>query len=75
MQVVYELLTKAKAKDFDNGRSPIAIAAGAIYIASVLSNQRRTQAEIAAVCGVTEVTIRNCYKQMVEMLDIDFNEV
>lgn len=75
MKVVYDLLVKAKEKDFDNGRSPIAIAAGAIYIASVICNQRRTQAEIAAVCGVTEVTIRNCYKQMVELLSINFNEL
>ncbi|MEK6851477.1 MAG: transcription initiation factor IIB, partial [Candidatus Thermoplasmatota archaeon] len=42
----------------------------AIYIASILSNERRTQREVAEVAGVTEVTIRNRYKELTERLGI-----
>ena len=46
------------------------VAAAAIYIASILCNERRTQREVADVAGVTEVTIRNRYKELTEKLGI-----
>jgi len=46
------------------------VAAAAIYIASIQCNQRRTQREVADVAGVTEVTIRNRYKELTERLGI-----
>ena len=49
----------------------ILIAAAAIYIASILCGDRRTQREVADVAGVTEVTIRNRYKELAEELDIE----
>ena len=72
-QEIHSIITKAKEKEFDNGRAPAAIAAAAIYIACLLKGQRRTQSEIAAACGVTEVTIRGCYKEMVKILEIDLS--
>ncbi|MCX6667794.1 MAG: transcription initiation factor IIB, partial [Euryarchaeota archaeon] len=35
-----------------------------------LCGERRTQREVAEVAGVTEVTIRNRYKELAEKLDI-----
>jgi transcription initiation factor TFIIB len=46
------------------------MAAASLYIASVLCGERRTQREIADVAGVTEVTIRNRYKEITKKLDI-----
>jgi len=43
----------------------------ALYISSILCGERRTQREVADVAGVTEVTIRNRYKELAEKLDID----
>jgi len=40
------------------------IAAAATYIASILCGERRTQGEIAKRAQVTEVTIRNRYKEI-----------
>ena len=37
-------------------------------IASVLTGERKTQREIAEIAQVTEVTIRNRYKELVECL-------
>ena len=47
------------------------MAAATLYIASVLCGERRTQREVADVAGVTEVTIRNRYKEIVDKLDIE----
>ena len=45
--------------------------AAAPYISPLLCGERRTQREVAGVAGVTEVTIRNRYKELAEKLDID----
>ena len=65
-----EILKQAKDKELTSGRSPTCVAAAAIYIASILSNERRTQREVADKAGVTEVTIRNRYKELTEKLGI-----
>ena len=59
------------AEEMSSGRGPTGVAAAAIYIASILCNERRTQREVADIAGVTEVTIRNRYKELTEKLGID----
>ncbi len=66
----FEILQKAAYKELTSGRGPTGIAAASLYIASVICGERRTQREIAEVAGVTEVTIRNRYKEIAEKLDI-----
>jgi len=55
-----------KSVDLDivPGRSPISVAAAAIYMASQASDDKRTQREIADIAGVADVTIRQSYKLM-----------
>ncbi len=65
-----EILQEAAEKELTSGRGPTGVAAAAIYIASILTNNRRTQREVAEVAGVTEVTIRNRYKELTEKLGI-----
>ncbi|RLI97438.1 MAG: hypothetical protein DRO96_00795, partial [Candidatus Aenigmatarchaeota archaeon] len=65
------ILKKARKKDVISGKGPCGCAAAAIYIASVLEGERRTQREVADVVGVTEVTIRNRYKEIAEALNIE----
>lgn len=66
-----EILRKAIKKGLVSGRGPTGVAAAAIYIASVLEGERRTQKEVADVAGVTEVTIRNRYRELKEKLGLD----
>ena len=66
-----EILKKAASEELTSGRGPTGMAAAALYIASVLCGERRTQREVADIAGVTEVTIRNRYKELSEKLDID----
>jgi transcription initiation factor TFIIB len=67
-EVAYKILTAAKELKLTSGRGPTGIAAAASYIASVLTGEGKTQREIAEVAQVTEVTIRNRYKELVERL-------
>jgi len=66
-----EILKEAAKHELTSGRGPTGIAAASLYIASVLCGERRTQSEISEVAGVTEVTIRNRYKELAEKMDID----
>ncbi len=66
-----EILKEATEKELTSGRGPTGVAAAAIYIASIQCNQRRTQRDVADVAGVTEVTIRNRYKELTEKLGIE----
>ncbi|HEQ79200.1 MAG TPA: transcription initiation factor IIB [Euryarchaeota archaeon] len=66
-----EILKEATDKELTSGRGPTGVAAAAIYIASIQCNQRRTQRDVADVAGVTEVTIRNRYKELTEKLGIE----
>jgi len=66
-----EILQEAAHRELTSGRGPTGMAAASLYIASVLCGERRTQREVADVAGVTEVTIRNRYKELTKKLDID----
>ncbi len=65
-----ELLGKAKKMGLTLGKDPKGLAAAALYLAAILVGERRTQREIAEVTGVTEVTVRNRYKDLVSYLDL-----
>ena len=61
----------AERRELTHGKSPSGVAAAAMYISSHLTGQIRTQREISDVSNVTEVTIRNRYKQLALGLNID----
>jgi transcription initiation factor TFIIB len=65
-EIAHKILASAKELKLTSGRGPTGIAAAASYIASVLTGERKTQREIAEIAQVTEVTIRNRYKELVE---------
>lgn len=66
-----EILKQSRAIGLTIGRDPLGLAAAAIYISSIMLDERRTQREIAEVARVTEVTVRNRYKEIVKKLGID----
>ena len=65
-----EIINTAISKNLISGRSPTGVAAAAIYIAAFILSERKSQKEIADVTGITEVTIRNRYKELCESLEI-----
>ena len=68
-----EIIKEAKEKYVTIGKDPGGIAGAALYIAGIVEKDRRTQREIAKVSRVTEVTIRNRYKELVRVLGISID--
>lgn len=66
-----DILKKARAKGIIQGKGPAGMAAAALYLSGVLNDERRTQREIAKIAHVTEVTIRNRYKELVRKLYLE----
>jgi transcription initiation factor TFIIB len=66
-----KLIEKAQKAGLTSGKSPKGIAAASIYVSSLLNAERKTQSKISEVSGVTEVTIRNRYKELVKALNLD----
>ena len=69
-QKAAKIITLAREKGFTVGKDPKGLAAAALYISAILEGERRTQLEIAKVAYVTEVTVRNRYKEIVKELNI-----
>lgn len=67
-KIAQKTLVMASQLRLTGGRGPTGMAAAATYIASVLTGERKTQREIAELARVTEVTIRNRYKSLIENL-------
>ena len=65
---------RAVDKDLVPGRSPISVAAAAIYMASQASSDKKSQKEISDIAGVAEVTIKQSYKLMIPKAAELFNE-
>jgi transcription initiation factor TFIIB len=67
------ILKKAEVSELTSGRGPAGIAAAALYVASLLNDEKKTQREVADVAGITEVTIRNRYKELLDRLNLKDN--
>jgi len=64
------IVKKAISSGLISGRGPTGVAAAAVYIAALMVGERRTQKEVANVAGVTEVTIRNRYRELKAKLNL-----
>jgi len=65
------ILKKAEVSELTSGRGPAGIAAAALYVAALLNDEKKTQREVADVAGITEVTIRNRYKELLDKLGLE----
>ncbi|MFB6129337.1 MAG: transcription initiation factor IIB family protein [Salinigranum sp.] len=60
------LLKTAKDRGVHSGKSPVGMAAAAVYAASLLANEKVTQSEVSEVANISEVTIRNRYHELLD---------
>lgn len=74
-ELAWQILKTAQEKRLTSGKGPSGMAAATLYIACILNDEKRTQGEIAKVAGVTDVTIRNRYKDLMKSLEIKVNLV
>ncbi len=66
-----EIMKIASDRNISVGKSPVSITAASIYIAGREAGKKCRQRDIAAAAGITEVTVRNRYKELVKKLNIE----
>lgn len=65
------IIEKAKQAGITVGKNPMSVSAAALYIAGVKTGQRRTQLDMAAAAKTTPVTIRNRFKELTDILELE----
>lgn len=64
------LIDVLKRNGLTEGKDPAGIAAAAVYIASIILDEKKTQKQVAQAANVTEVTIRNRYRDILDKVSI-----
>jgi len=64
-----QILRKAEETKISAGKNPMALAATALYISSRKLGLNHSQRDFAEAANITEVTIRNRYKGLLELLE------
>ena len=56
-------------KEISAGKDPMGLAAAVVYLSCLKTDEKKIQRYIADAAGVTEVTLRNRYKNIISQLD------
>jgi transcription initiation factor TFIIB len=64
-----EMMEEVVNKKITAGKEPMGLAATVLYASSIKTNERIAQKDAAAASGVTEVTIRNRFKDLKKILE------
>ena len=64
------IINQSKEQGLLTGREPTGVAAATLYLASMLLGVRVTQKDVAEIANVSEVTIRNRYKEFSDELNL-----
>jgi transcription initiation factor TFIIB len=66
-----EIMKNVTKSGMSAGKDPMGLAASVLYLACLNTGESRTQTDIAEAAGVTEVTVRNRYKNLKSQLDLN----
>lgn len=66
-----KIVKEAREKALTSGKNPSSIAAGGLYIGSILKDEKITQRDVAEVTEVTQTTVRKTYRQLAENLGLE----
>lgn len=69
-KIAEKVIKMAEMRGLTSGRGPTGVCAAAIYSASIITKERRTQRKIAKISQVTEVTVRNRFSELIENLPL-----
>ncbi|WP_049912949.1 transcription initiation factor IIB [Halococcus thailandensis] len=62
-----DILEEAIDAGYPSGKSPVGLAAAALYAGSLITNNNLTQKEIGEAANISKVTIRNRYRDLLEI--------
>ena len=64
-----QILRKAEENKISAGKNPMGLAGAALYVACITNGENKTQRDIAEASNITEVTIRNRQKGLLELVN------
>ncbi|MBR9691792.1 hypothetical protein GOV06_03310 [Candidatus Woesearchaeota archaeon] len=70
-----KLLEKIQKIGIDSGKSPTSLAATTLYISALMNKVKVTQKSIAETAGITETTLRQRTKEMLNKLGINKKDI
>ena len=59
-------------REIPAGKDPMGMAASVLYISCLKTGEDKTQTQIATAAGVTDVTVRNRYKDLKSKLQLNY---
>ncbi len=65
------IMNDVTKKEISAGKDPMGIAATVLYLSCLKNDEYRSQIDIASAAGVTEVTIRNRFKDLKSRFDLN----
>jgi len=71
MNIANKIIDAMKIAGITDGRAPNGVAGAAVYIASILTGNTRTQDQVAEACGLKNVAIRLIYHEITKRIDIE----
>ncbi|MFL6385572.1 MAG: hypothetical protein ACJ712_11465 [Nitrososphaeraceae archaeon] len=69
-QALY-IMNEVTEKEMSVGKDPIGLAATVLYISYLKTGKQRSRTQMADAAGVTEVTIRNRFKDLKSILELN----
>jgi transcription initiation factor TFIIB len=66
-----EIMSDVMKEEISAGKDPMGLAASVLYLSSIKSGEAVTQTSIAEAAGVTEVTVRNRFKDLKSKLRLN----
>src|SRR5215469_15268928 len=66
-----EIMSNVMKEQISAGKDPMGLAASVLYLSSIKTGESVTQMSIARAAGVTEVTVRNRFKDLKSKLQLN----
>jgi transcription initiation factor TFIIB len=69
------IMNEVTEKQISAGKNPMGFAATILYLSCLKTGENKTQTDIAQAAGVTDVTIRNRFKELKSKLDVSDQKI
>ena len=66
-----EIMNNITQREISTGKNPMGLAASVLYMSSLKTGENITQGNLSDAAGVTEVTLRNRYKDLIDRLKLN----
>jgi len=67
----FDIMSNLTNKEISAGKNPMGLAATVLYMSCVKTGEHRTQKEVAQAGGITDVTLRNSFKDLKDKLQLN----